>query len=47
MLVCLSVRVGRMLDEVCEKEKWKVLYLGRFERSNKDWRGKDNKENGR
>ena len=36
MLVCLSVRVGRMLDEYCKKEKWKVLYLGRFERSNKD-----------
>ena len=36
MLVCLSVRVGRMLDEYCKREKWKVLYLGRFGRSNKD-----------
>lgn len=36
MLVCLSVRVGRMLYEYCKREKWKVLYLGRFGRSNKD-----------
>ena len=36
MLVCLSVRVGIMLDEYCKKEKWKPMYLGRFERSNKD-----------
>ena len=42
MLVCLSVRVGIMLDEYCKKEKWKPMYLGRFGRSNEDWKGKDN-----
>ena len=42
MFVCLSVRVGRMLYEVCKKEKWKPMYLGRFGRSNDDWKGKDN-----
>ena len=42
MLVCLSVRVGIMLDEYCKKEKWKPMYLGRFGRSNDDWKGKDN-----
>ena len=42
MLVCLSVRVGRMLDECCKKEKWKPMYLGRFGRSNDDWKGRDN-----
>ena len=36
MLVCLSVRVGRMLDEVCKKEKWKPMYLGRLGISNMD-----------
>ena len=41
MLVCLSVRVGIMLDEYCKKEKWKPMYLGRFGRSNEDWKGKD------
>ena len=42
VLVCLSVRVGIMLDEYCKKEKWKPMYLGRFGRSNEDWKGKDN-----
>ena len=42
MLVCLSVRVGIMLDEYCKKEKWKPMHLGRFGRSNEDWKGKDN-----
>ena len=42
MLVCLSVRVGIMLDEYCKKEKWKPMCLGRFGRSNDDWKGKDN-----
>ena len=42
MVVCLSVRVGRMLDEYCKREKWKPMYLGRFGRSNDDWKGKDN-----
>ena len=41
VLVCLSVRVGIMLDEYCKKEKWKPMYLGRFGRSNEDWKGKD------
>ena len=42
MLVCLSVRVGIMLDEYSKKEKWKPMHLGRFGRSNEDWKGKDN-----
>ena len=42
MLICLSVRVGIMLDEYCKKEKWKPMYLGRLGISNMDWRGKDN-----